>query len=568
MAKDIIDINVNYGIVPRGARTNVNDSKAVRDLVSYLKTANKSIAKDIDDSLRKNLGSFVRKVIQSSTGPGKSGLTKDDIKKIVVEVSREQGNNIVRSVIKKLPSDTQKPVDAGMLSDAIDKSLSTQSKQLSQAIASKLSKVGLEVDTKDLQSGILGMMRNVVPKSLESTISNLNTSVRQLVQVIRSMSEMVNRMKNMRKSGGGLDLAEIPQIVSMAKQLRVELKDLKDSAAETKKAFSDIAKESSEIKKGVINSIQSTVSEAQTMVSGVYDRAKGNPKSLARAVSDSLTQVISKSDAFKNSDLARSIEELSSKVDDVKAFSEAIRKLPSTIRSEIDKGGLKSDVSLNVLKELDNIFQRMEGLPKRLGIGGKVGSNWIKLAESLSYVSDRLSNMVVKVKPIMDKAELERLGKSTVIEIPADIDVSSGKLKSVARKIRKRLTQDLSKGAIDIYSTSGVVSRGTSGTLPPGKKAYLDKYGMFANEVIQPSAGGSVKPVMPIKTSKISKPARDIKLETEKNIKRLSASLYELQNRIINTLESEFKEAGTGWAVVKPKGVSDPSKIFQLKGRQ
>jgi hypothetical protein len=443
LAKHDVNLNINDnsnrkgsagGIAGKAAQTSVNDSAAMTKLARLLKAALEENSKQTGNAVEKALKGILREITKGKGG-GASGLKEAELKRILKGVGRELGQEVTKSITKSLPKTPGAKQNTNDISNAIDNSMSKAAEKMAQTIAGRLSKqAGIKVDSAELSRGIAGAMRTALPASSEKATRDLTQAVGSIKNVSRDIATLVRQVASMRQSGGKVDVGEISSVLTSIKKIVTDFKQLSAEAIRAKNSLSGVAKESSMMMKDLSSAIDQVKKNAAQTVSGVQQRAAGDPKAFTREVVTAMTAAIKKSESLKGTSLEKAVRGLEGKMGDMSKLADELKRFQSTLKKEVGSGSIKLEGIDKVLKEFDAITTKLGNVPKQMGVE-KPPKEWEELTKSLNNFTKNASKLTTQVKLIVDDTEIKKM-------IPEKVEVK------VQPKVETKTIHDEVKGAV------------------------------------------------------------------------------------------------------------------------
>ena len=405
---DFVDSNSN--VAGKVGRTSVNDDASVRNMAGSFKAAINDQAKKITASYEKEVEKLIRAIIKSSStsredSKDTKGITSAQITNLGKAITKEAVNAAIKSVIQSLPKNPGQTSDPAAATKSFEKAMERNSDRLAQNIAKELRKADINIDTKDLQSGLLGIMSKAVPKSLETAIRDLASTTSALKTAIRDIGQLYKAAQGMRSSGGKIDITEIGPVLAALKQMAVDYKDVSAEGKKAKESFSELAKESKDLVNQFSEAVNKLQTKAKDVVSRAHTSAKEDPKSFGKEIAISIIDSVKKSDAFNNSEVGKVVKDLEASTDNLTKFIGELQKLGSTTRREVSSGNIKIEGVEKLLKGIDQVVTSLGNIPKDMGVSG-AAKEWRKITQDLSNFS---KNAEMVVTTVMDNKEMDKI---------------------------------------------------------------------------------------------------------------------------------------------------------------
>lgn len=600
----------SYGNPSRVTQSSPNDDASLVKLSESIKESNKE--------LLAKMGSDLDRLISKTISNSPTTEHKDiDISKIVSDTSKALSETILKNIISSLPKNPGKEYNQSEISVAIEKKMQKSVQGASQTISDKLGAKGISIDTKSLEDGINNAVKQVVPKNIDSAVRDLTSAASSIKAIVRDIGRIASAISNMRNSGGKVDVSEMGAIYSATKQI---FNDARTVTSEIKKAKDSVAElhgESSEIKKNMNEAMDAIQSRMKEVVIGVQSSAKEDPRNFSREVIQSLVELVKKSDVTKDSSTAKAIAKIETDMSNMTDAITFIKTLPNNIRSDYKEGKLNSESVEKLIKLLGAFQTSIGSLPMKMDVSYPVTTpqpvnkpikqppTEVKAIEVFNKGLDGLRKAITLV--VNDKELTEISDKKIrvdvdlgvnpdVIESTIDNAIAKAAKREVKLKVTSVLSDNMSSASkfalsardqssdfakeIESYNNGSNASKSQRNkstsvedvniTRVRGQVATVratDK-AMYKADTINPYPGGYVKSVSTIRA--LSDDAAKIKATTEANVKKLSASLYDLQYQLIDNLSKQLKESQKDWVMNRPSNNPDPTSAFKLVpgGRQ
>lgn len=196
------------------------------------------------------IATAINKKLKIDVQQGTGAPSKADISRIVKQVSDDLAKQISKTLLTKLsqPSSTTTKTNTAdgklisILSDLdkhIQNALGKLDKQLQKQLGVKL---GPDM-SKSISSAVASSIEKAIPKSLGKTSKDFSKVVKDLSATLREISRIATSIEKMRKSGGGIDVTEIKQILSSIVKLTTEIKKLPVDIKQAVSSAKDMTKE-------------------------------------------------------------------------------------------------------------------------------------------------------------------------------------------------------------------------------------------------------------------------------------------------------------------------------------
>ena len=395
------------------ARPQAGDT-ALKGLVRNLEKILKDSSKETSDKLAKSIESILVKFAKVPTQvkgvAASAGLSRVDARRIAKEVASEIANQQIKQLVKAFPSQGPTTASDSKIIQSIEKSADRQAKTIVAGLNSILSRQGVQLEnTKDLERAVAGAVKSAIPKETSVSIKEIGRLTTTIMSGMKDINKIAQQMMSMRKSGGGIDVKEIKEMMKSVKELNSKFKQASESTVKIGQSAKNVAGDIGDLKKNISEFNKALTSK----VKGVAQRAEADPakfaKTTAVAVAQALEKSLKRSPAHRGSDLEGEIKKLGNNVKSVGEVLNKFEKIQGNIVTAIQKGEISIDT-----KAIDNLSKDLGNLPKKLG-GDINVKGWKELTTGLETFSkkvesafDSLKDLKVKMAVDLDSKSLEK----------------------------------------------------------------------------------------------------------------------------------------------------------------
>jgi ribosomal protein S18 acetylase RimI-like enzyme len=629
--------------------TSVLDQKSIRNLASAIEKLITSRKGGLDtSSLEKTLIRVLNASLKASGQVG--GVSKGDLRRVAKEAGRVIAKEFVDKVVTKQIK-TGKP-GFDLSTSAITKAIENGIKKAAGTIvkeAARASKGKIVIDDKLLAASIKSAIVPIIPKTLPRAGEDITKSFTTVKKLMRELDFLSKSIASMRKSGGGIDVMEMPKVLANLKKVGADAIELGRALTQTKNSIKTVVGESSDSFKELSSSIDDVKKSAKDMVADVRCKASEDRVAFTKEVFGEVRKVFA-SKAFKDTELARVIKSLEGKIGTVGDLASGFKSIGAEFKKAVQEGTIKIENVDQIMNKFDHLISNLNALPDKMSVEGTISPEYKKFLKTLEGFSKGIKGTISEVKLVIDDSELKKLQKKE-IKIKADVDVNQRSIDVTAQDILKTIqkavseavenalkypkqlkldidTQILEATLKELESAVGDVSlnraqkaisvlekilgsgierleyaskkindlleynarkaaklrkepeklkapmSGLGSTAPISDRYKLLKETLtiptYKETVIGTGGVGGIKDVFDELSyrTRITDMNRQLLADSEQGMNELSASLKRLQTSIIEGLDRTFKEASSGWGVVRAPGEQDPSKIFKRTERQ
>ena len=525
---------IEFNSHSKAEQTNVNDAPAVKELAVAVRAMKdeqtKKVASDVDSKLL----TYLINLTKNSKGSGSEGISASMLEKL----SSESSIRIAKEVINKLSKDPSKNVDmSSIINKAIEKEIGNLSNRLEKSL-------NIKIDTKEIVSAIQG----TIPKSLDGLTKEVLSMVNVVKSSWKSIEVLLGRIASATKSGGKIDSSEIGAVFSSAKQVYQDYKEISSQIDTIKKSLKEVAKESEVTANRLGDALGSVKKMAEEKVTSTVSKISNDPTAVTREFLSTLKNMVNKSPELKETGLGKTILRLDASADSLDKVIVEFRKFGRTIREDAAQGTAPPERTKKLLDAFGNLTKVIGEVPNNIVPNDKT-STMNKVAAKISTVTKMASSLVTDVEAVLKDVEIKAKVK---------VEIDKNELHKTIDSIHDEVKRTNPKVLIDTF--------GRSDKSVSKPNTDVTKYNLYNKNAVMPSKEGHVNITEGAKT--LTAEAAKIKKATEDNIKRLSASLYKLQDQIVESLDREFAESKSGWGTVKPSGINRPGGAFKLADKQ
>jgi len=398
-----------------------------RNLEKILKDSSKESAEKIAKSLESILIKFARVPAQVKGIAASTGINAADAKRIAKEVASEIANQQIKQLAKAFPSQTTTAPSDVKIIQSIEKSADRQAKTIIAGLNSILSRQGVQLEsTKDLERAVSGAIKSAIPKDTGVGIKEAGKALTLIKSSLGDINKIANNISSMRKSGGGIDVKEIKEMMGSFQKLNKDFKQISESTLKAGKAIESITNDVIDFKKGLSDIKKSAVAKVRS----VREKAEGDPNKFAKttavALGQTLEKALQKSSGFKGSDLEKNIKKLSDGVKDVGDLLSKFKKIQGNIQTSVQKG----EISINT-KVLGDLSKDLGKLPKTIGVAIDT-KGWKDLSKALDNFSKTASTIIESFKKLKVEVDID----TRPIEKKVESAVKSGVEKGFSNNIK------------------------------------------------------------------------------------------------------------------------------------
>jgi len=577
------------------------------------KDTNAKLAKTINTEFDKVLTKLIREIIRHQTGgPSGGGVSNQEIGRIVKDATKTISVEAANSLLKELKK--VKPGQAGNSKEleTIFKSVDRKIGGMVGAVNTALSKAGVELSpqgVKILSNAIGASLRGVVSKEFGSAMKDLNRTVESLSRGLDATTKALDSFSKLKKSGGGIDVKEVPQALRSLGTFAREVKNVNNDFKELSRSVKLLAKDQKDIMKevaGAIGELKQSIGQ-RTRAATQAAPALVDPKNWKLVAKDFLERfdriVKSIPAEFKKERAVSAPKEIKQLDTTLKSTNKKVETLGKQLESvykntksvttgttkPVDTGKILKESFKEIAKLITDIRKDYTSALLKLSKEVKAGTKDNSALEKFSKDFDSLIKAVESFKPTEIK-EVAGRGAATGTN-SKKLDQLRILINNVQKKINKPpgesskeiisglkdATDKLSSAASAFEEAAKQQPKGTT-TTSPGQGSRdispLIKSMQIMSSRLRGPGSISTYPEVALPASKAglnlkfegsaTKGQERQKQLIQDRINNLSSSLFELQDYIVDTMETEFAAAGKRWAVVRTGTEKSVTEFFKL----
>lgn len=497
MTKHDVNININDGrISGKAGQSNANDSDEIRNLTKLLRSTLNDSSNKTSNAIEKAVSKAIREMVKSQ--PSGSTFKESDLKNIMRGVGKELGNEVIKSITNSLPKNPGTKQDSTSIERSINNSMTKAADKMATVLASRLSsQTGLTINTSELSKGIAGAMRSSMPSGTEKATRELVQAVGSLKNITRDIGNLTRQIGSMRQSGGKVDVGEIGSVLSALKKIAEDFKVLSQESTRAKDSLRGVAVESKQLITNLGNAIDKVKTSVEDKVSGVQQRAVGDPKAFTREVVNTLTNAIKSSESLKGTSLEKAVRNLEGKLGDMSKLAGELQKFQASFKKDVASGSIKIEGVDKVIKEFDQVVTKLGNVPKTVGMENPP-KEWEQLTKALNGFTQNAAKLTTQVKLIVDDSDIKKLIPAQVtMKIKPEVDKKSieddvsdaldkaGDKKAIKPKVDKKAIKDGVGEALDESTSERAI------------KPKVDKKGIVDGVAEALDEAASKKPIKP-----------------------------------------------------------------------
>jgi TP901 family phage tail tape measure protein len=490
--------------------------------------------KKLESKLGKELVKALTPLLKSAT---KSEKTKksENIATSLKPVMKKLAEDIVSGVSKQTPSTkSSKKADTVILAKAI-----------SDAIKSLETTLGKKLDPKTItaiKQKVGTKVSDVAGKDTIKVIGKLDKSANTIAKSVKELGNVIGSAKKIRKSGGGVDIKEIPILIRNLKKAGKEYNTITNELKSVKKSMSDLKGVSDELVKSLSEASKSVRSGVTKSYSGMKGRAQEDPvnfsKLFVKEINKAAKQHLPEKVAVKITPKLDKIENLA---DLEKQLSGVFKDVASLKEVKLDVKGVdkflnaleKSSKRMGELKDVDIFGAKGEDLEKKLKKSHDIAK---KIREQLDAAFSIKKEIPVKVK--VDTKDVQKQITAAVED--ASKNIVNKSLKGSATSTGKEINQLMKEFADIVKKQISIRELEIKGIKDPAVKERavgdVKKFKSAYNERDFQKIRQSFKNIKTDAQLQTNIPAQDV----------LSKILSKLGSGTINELKDKFKQLSTG----------------------
>ena len=618
------DYTINHNIFDGPARKNtgttskstgIDETKLAKEIGKVMgkvsKDSSKSLSSEIGKQIEISLGRILSRQTQGPTGRPEKPISKTDIERIVKNVSLDTANSILAALAKG--NKATGPRHSGN----VESVFKNMDKQITAAIGklntSLTTKTGVSLGpegSKIIAESIGKAIRATVSTELGKSVQEASKTYQSIQRSANATAKAVEAISKLKKSGGGIDVTEIPKVIKSLVTLSKEARDLSNDYKELRTSVKALSKEQDgivrelgvaikETKASIASRVSSAIKDIPSKLLDVdkfkkvfddflnkFDKVskqleveyKPGQKQLPAPEIKQLETTL-KDTGKQVAVLNKSIETLSKSTkpgtsvavtDTGKELKESFKdivKLINDVRKDYKSGLLEiakevkagtkdKSVLENFSKDFDSLIKAVESfkpteIKEAAGRGSATGANSKKLDQIRVLIND------VQKKINKPPAESDKEIVSGLKDATNKLTGAAEALEEAAKQLPKTSTttsQPIEQGSREISPLIKSMQIMSSRLRGPGSINTYPEVALPASK-----AGLNLK----FEGSATKGQERQKQLVQDR-INSLSSSLFELQNYIVDTMEKEFADAGKRWAVVRTGTEKSVTEFFKL----
>ncbi len=564
-------------------------------LEKALKNLSDTLSKKIANSLSTTLTAYLRRV---GTGQSKIDI-KAEARNISKQVSKDISNSIINALSKKYVG------GRGATPTDPTRAMNTIMRNLDRHIESALGKINTTLQTKTkgqvqldpaatkelsrtLSTSIGSVISKAIPKETGTTIRELSLVARTLTSAIREIRELSKSIQGMKKSGGGLDLTEIPRVVESFKKLSSEVRKIPSEFGKLRESTKKLVGE----QKQIVNDLGIAISSAKKEIAATARAAKESPTKFlptAQNVKEASSKIIKQ----VSSELGKTIKTLGVELEipGIKKLESALkettgelkkaRQQPLPFQAKHVTAPITTAASKKSLNELDQLFSQ---IVKKWGKALEDMSDTIKGSGFAptprdTKILDDLSTELSKFRQAFKDADISGLKEIVSRTSVAGQPIIGKEMAKLLNEFKRALTEPIGKD-IKIQVKEGVKEG--------FKEAAKELEGISRSkevgqqiENIQRLSSAIRGPARPTRYAEGAIPAttggvrlrfegtpdpigEKVRQDVKERVNELATSLKNLQDFMVKTLDEEFKASGRGWDIVRRSAQQNVQDFFKL----
>lgn len=459
----MVDHNINLNIkepkqsgqrqTPRSASGGL-DAASVKRLLSSLEKNQNKVIRDLGTGLEKVVGKAFSKALRptgtaapASRGVSQRGSSAAETSRIVKGLAGELSSVLIKELSKASSGTTGSQNTPQVISKVLDRQLGK--------LENTLSRQGIKLDPgaiKELRSALEGSVSKLIPTEVIRSLKSLGTSANTIQSASKNLAIAVKDMSKIRKSGGGIDVTEIPKFIKNLKDSAAAFKELVSEGKKARDALKGVADESTALYREISQSITAVRTSARTKIQGVQQRAQDDPRAFTKLVLKELSSTISKSSTLQGTKFEKTLAGLTSKLDSI----ENVAKGLETVKKELLAQAKSKDISKAGAKELITTIKKLtvtlDKIPKEIGdlVPGKGDDKLIKALESFSRETPKILRQV-EVALDMDASQVGGIILDAVEKnVKKGIQAGTKEFEKVdVASIRKRVAKGVKDGVVE-----------------------------------------------------------------------------------------------------------------------
>ncbi len=387
--------------------TSTIDPKSIRELATVLKKVSTAKQEGFDfagfsSKLENTLSSLFNKYFKATGQTG--GISKADINRIIKEVIQV---SLVDAISKAFEKQAKKGKAAGelkpsVITNAIEKSIAKMAIVVAKEVG-KASKGDVTIDPTLFAGSLKSAVAPLIPKSLPQVSLGIEKSFNTVKKLMRELDLLSKSVESMRKSGGGIDLMELPKVLANLKQVGINAIELGKALVQTRKDATAVFGESSEKIKELHTAIDGVKKTIKERVASVRQSAAGDRSAVAKDVFREITKII-KSSALKDTELIRVIKSFENKISVMADLGPALKAVGTEFKTAVS-AGTNIENADEFIKKFDRLISKLNVLPDKLTITGDISKEYKDFLKGMEKLSQGAKKISADVKLIIKKSE-------------------------------------------------------------------------------------------------------------------------------------------------------------------
>ena len=378
------------------------------------------------DSVSKGLIRAIEPLIKAvlrSQSPGQTSQNID-INRIVEQAVSAAVKNMMSSVSKSYRGGGSSDSTAGM-ERVLNRQIKNLSDSVTGALNSSLSRYNISLDPssiRELQDRIEKSVSNIIPSTSITAIRDLGKSISSMKASFGELTNAIKSAKNIRTSGGGIDVNEIKPFFDSLKKVIAQQGQFKQEYANARKAVKDFASSAEEASKNLRESYEKALKSIQSSVASKVktyrEGAKEDPIQIARLIGKELANVVSKYPGMEGSKLDEAVKVFNDAGSSLEALTKTIKVLSDDL-SKISKVSDKTAIPKEFSNLLKGFRDNLKSVPANI-TSDKGSAKWQEFAKTFNKITSAIDNLANKIDKIVaptssqQKVKVEQEVKITV----------------------------------------------------------------------------------------------------------------------------------------------------------
>ncbi len=330
--------------------TGIDGDKLAKEIGKVMGKVSKDANKVLSTELSKQLETSLKRALRNQQTQGPTGrpsekpISKSDIERIIKNVSLDTANSILKALAKGTRAGgPQHTKGAEAAFKNMDNHITAAIGKLNTALSSK---TGVELGpagTKIIADSVGKALRSVISTELGKSVQEASKTYQSIQRSAAATTKAVESISKLKKSGGGIDVTEIPKVIKSLVTLSKEAKGLSDDYKELRSSVKTLTKE----QEGIMRELGNAIKETKASMAAKFKTVKDIPAKLLDA------------DKFKKvfADFLQKFEKISKQVEaeykpaQLTAPNKEIKQLESTMK---DTGKKMGDLGKQVEKLYKN----------------------------------------------------------------------------------------------------------------------------------------------------------------------------------------------------------------------